>query len=61
MEEINPKEIQAHMVMKGVTNADIAKELGLTRGAITHVFKQGKNTGYMTLNNIIRAIKKLSK
>ena len=59
MEEINPLKIKAEMVVSGITNVDLAKEMDCTRSAITHFFNPKNNTGWKTLNKIISALNKL--
>lgn len=59
MKEINPNEIKAEMALHGISNVQVAKELGLCRASITHALSTGKNTGYKTLNRIIAAVNKL--
>ena len=59
MEEINPRKIKAAMVMDGITQVALAKEMNITKSAVSHFFNPNNNTGWKTLNKIIVACNKL--
>ncbi len=59
MEEINPRKIKAAMVIDGITQVSLAKEMRVSRSAVTHFFNPKNNTGWKTLNKMIVAYNQL--
>lgn len=59
MEEINPRKIKAALIEAGISNTQIAAEIGLTRAAITQTLDIKRNAGWKTINKIIAAFEKI--
>lgn len=60
MEEIRILEIKEALNIGGISQGDIAKHLSLSDGAISSALSPSRNTGYKTLNKIIRAYNEIT-